>query len=248
MLQVFAGVGAFLALAAGLAAAAQADEACAPALAQATRLALVVTPNMQSIAATLRRFERSAPGTAWQEIGRAEPAVVGKGGLGWGWTFANDAKPGEPAKHEGDMRAPAGFYPLGRSFGLMPAGFGGYLWLVPEESFCVDDVRSTDYGRIVPHALAGKAVSGEKMWTVPLYRRGLTIDYPLNRAEKAGSCVFVHVWRSPRSGTAGCVALAEDNVKAMQEWAKPGTAVIGILPKAAFERFAGCLQGVSPPL
>jgi L,D-peptidoglycan transpeptidase YkuD (ErfK/YbiS/YcfS/YnhG family) len=247
MLQVFAGIGTFLAIAVGWAAAVQADDACPTTLAQATRLALVVTPSMQSVAATLRRFERSTPGAAWHEVGRAEPTVVGKGGLGWGWTFANDAKPGEPAKHEGDMRAPAGFYPLGRSFGLMPAGFAGYLWLVPEKSFCVDDARSADYGAIVPHAPAGKAVSGEKMCTVPLYRRGLTIDYPLNRAEKAGSCVFVHVWRSPRSGTAGCVALAEDNVKALQEWAKPGTAVIGILPTTAFQRFAACLPGVPPP-
>ena len=48
-------------------------------------------------------------------------------------------------------------------------------------------------------------------------------------------------------GRARGVALAEDNVKALQEWAKPGTAEIGILPKAAFERFAGRLPGVSPP-
>jgi L,D-peptidoglycan transpeptidase YkuD (ErfK/YbiS/YcfS/YnhG family) len=72
-------------------------------------------------------------------------------------------------------------------------------------------------------------------------------NYPANRAEKGGSCVFVHVWRSPKSGTAGCVALAEDGVRTLQDWAKAGTAVIGILPKAAFDRFAACLPGVSPP-
>lgn len=227
--------------------AAQAEDACPPALVQASRLVLVVTPSMQSVAATLWRFERGAPGAPWQEIGKAEPAVIGRGGLGWGWPFAKDARSGEPAKHEGDMRAPAGFYPLGRPFGLKPDGLANYLRLVPEESFCVDDLRSSLYGAIVPRAGAGKAASGEEMWRVPLYRRGLVVDYPANRAEKGGSCVFVHVWRSPKSGTAGCVGLAEGGVKTLQEWVQPGTAVIGILPKAAFDRFAACLPGVSPP-
>jgi len=44
----------------------------------------------------------------------------------------------------------------------------------------------------------------------------------------------------------GCVALAEDGVNVLQEWARPGAAVIGILPNAAVERFAACLPGVSP--
>jgi D-alanyl-D-alanine dipeptidase len=202
---------------------------------------------MQSVSATLRRFERVSAGAAWTEVGKPLPAVVGKSGLGWGWTSAGYAHDGEPAKHEGDKRAPAGFYPLGRPFGLSPATFAGYLRLEPEQSFCVDDTRSSFYGSIVPRAVAGKAMSGETMWTVPLYRRGLLVDYPANRYQKAGSCVFVHVWRGPQSGTAGCVALTEDGVKQLQSWAKRGTAAIGILPKAGFDRFQQCLPGISPP-
>jgi L,D-peptidoglycan transpeptidase YkuD (ErfK/YbiS/YcfS/YnhG family) len=114
-----------------------------------------------------------------------------------------------------------------------------------EESFCVADVRSPHYGEIVSRSVAGRSTSGEEMWKVPFYRRGLVVDYPANRTNKGGSCVFVHVWRSPSSGTAGCVALAEDGVKSLQEWARPGTAVIGILPYSAIERFATCLPGVS---
>jgi L,D-peptidoglycan transpeptidase YkuD (ErfK/YbiS/YcfS/YnhG family) len=202
---------------------------------------------MSSVSATLRRFERASPAVAWAEVGKARPAVVGKGGLGWGWTFAGSARDGEPAKHEGDKRAPAGFYPLGRPFGLSPAKLTGYLRLEPGQSFCVDDIRSSFYGSIVPRSVAGKTMSGEEMWTVPLYRRGLLVDYPANRYQKAGSCVFVHVWRGAGSGTAGCVALAEDGVEELQSWAKRGTAAIGILPSAGFDRFQSCLAGVSPP-
>jgi len=114
MLQVFARVGTAVAIVCGLTTFAQSDDSCPAALVQATRLLFVTTPNMRSVVATLRRFERSAPGSAWQEIGKAIPAVVGKNGLGWGWTFDAYARSGEPVKHEGDMRAPAGFYPLGR--------------------------------------------------------------------------------------------------------------------------------------
>ena len=109
------------------------------------------------------------------------------------------------------------------------------------------DAGSPHYGAIVSRAVAGKAVAGEEMWRVALYKRGLVVDYPPNRAGNAGSCVFIHIWRSPASGTAGCVALAEAGVKELQTWAKLGTAVIGILPKAAFDRFAACLPGVLAP-
>src|SRR5438105_699758 len=65
---------------------------CPTALADATRLVLVVSPTMSSVSATLRRFERASPASAWMEVGKAQPAVVGKGGLGWGWTFAGYAR------------------------------------------------------------------------------------------------------------------------------------------------------------
>lgn len=227
--------------------AAEATDSCPDVLTHATRLVLVVAPTMSDVAATLRRFERASPDMAWAEIGKAQPAVVGKAGMGWGWPFASYARESEPAKREGDKRAPAGFYPIGRPFGLVPVAVDGFLKLEPEQSFCVDDVRSSYYGRIVPKALAGKGTSGESMWTVPLYRRGLLVDYPANRVAKTGSCVFIHIWRSPANGTAGCVALPEKSVETLQNWARPGSAVIGILPVAALDRFSSCLPGISPP-
>ena len=48
-----------------------------------------------------------------------------------------------------------------------------YLWTPWRYAYLVDaDPNFPKGGRKgVPQALAGKAVSGEKMWTVPLYRR-----------------------------------------------------------------------------
>jgi L,D-peptidoglycan transpeptidase YkuD (ErfK/YbiS/YcfS/YnhG family) len=83
----------------------------------------------------------------------------------------------------------------------------------------------------------------EQMGGFSLYRRGLVVDYPSDRLRKSGSCIFIHVWRSRFKGTAGCIALPEPRVAALQRFAEPG-AVIAVAPAAALDRFGDCL----PPL
>ena len=60
------------------------------------------------------------------------------------------------------------------------------------------------------------------------------------RDGSAGSCIFIHVWRSPTTGTAGCVAVPEPRVEALQDFAAGG-AVLAILPRGALDRLPGCL-------
>jgi L,D-peptidoglycan transpeptidase YkuD (ErfK/YbiS/YcfS/YnhG family) len=78
---------------------------------------------------------------------------------------------------------------------------------------------------------------------LPMYRRGLVVDYPTDAKANAGSCIFIHVWRSPVTGTAGCVALPEARVQAVQDFSAEG-AVIAILPRPALSRLGGCLPTV----
>ena len=75
---------------------------------------------------------------------------------------------------------------------------------------------------------------------LPMYRRGLLVDYPTDAKRRAGSCIFIHVWRSPTTGTAGCVAVPEPRVEALQAFAEGGAA-LAILPHAALGRLRGCL-------
>ena len=76
---------------------------------------------------------------------------------------------------------------------------------------------------------------------LPMYRRGLLVDYPTDAKARAGSCIFIHVWHSPTTGTAGCVSLPEACAsKRCRNSAAPG-AVLAILPRAALARLAGCL-------
>src|SRR5262249_42999323 len=141
---------------------------------------------------------------------------------------------GEPIKVEGDKRAPAGIFAIGRSFGILASSRPNYLHVTPD-TICVNDPSSPAYNKIASRARIGPAVHAENMSRVlPMYRRGLVVDYPTDARAMAGSCIFIHVWRSPSSGTAGCVALPEPRVEALQEFSEGG-AVLAILPRGALD-------------
>jgi L,D-peptidoglycan transpeptidase YkuD (ErfK/YbiS/YcfS/YnhG family) len=236
--------GAILAvLAAGFAASARGAE-CPDALANTLGLVLVTTNDMRTAIAQVRRYTRASTGTPWVQEGVPEPAVVGVAGLGWGATFDSYKAGDEPVKVEGDRRTPAGVFRLGTSFGFAASSLPGHVVLQPDKSVCVDDVDSSHYNSIKSRLEAGAGTSGEEMWRIPLYRSGIFIDYPTDREKRRGSCIFVHIWRSPTTGTAGCIALPEARVKTLQAFARAG-AVIAILPAGALARFKGCLPPIN---
>jgi len=212
---------------------------CPPPLAQAKRLVLVTTQSMDTALATLQLFTRRSADMPWKPVGAAEPAVVGKAGLGWGYPFL-DAKEGEePEKVEGDNRTPAGFFRIGASFGFAPSRRPGYIELKSGETVCVEDPSSPLYNTITKRSDIG-AVLADDMRSSPFYRSGLFVDYPSDGATRRGSCILIHIWSAPDRGTAGCVGLPEARVEALQEFSRAGT-VIAILPATVFDRFPGCL-------
>jgi L,D-peptidoglycan transpeptidase YkuD (ErfK/YbiS/YcfS/YnhG family) len=144
-------------------------------------------------------------------------------------------------KHEGDKRTPAGVFEISRPFGFGPSSLPGYLRLRRGATFCVDDTRSPHYGKIVSRAQAGRGVSGEDMATIRLYRRGLVVNYPPNAARRAGSCIFIHVWRRPTSGTLGCIATSDVNIQRLQTFISGHRAALAILPETARDRLGNCL-------
>lgn len=231
-----AAVLAFVILIAGQAAWAQ---SCLEPLASARRLVLVVADTPSSTTATVERFERDTPNAPWQLSGGAASAIIGHQGLGWAYAFRGFARNGEPVKVEGDKRAPAGFYKIGRSFGFTVSDRANYM-RITEGTTCVDDLSSRAYNTITTRAEVGSKVHGENMWRVPEYARGLLVEYPTNRKARAGSCIFIHLQLPGKTGTSGCVALLEPQLEAVQDFAADG-AVLAVLPRQALGRFKGCL-------
>ena len=222
-------------------------ETCPKPIAEASRLVLVTTRSMDTELATLQLFIRPSTNRPWKRVSAAEPAVVGKAGLGWGYPFLDFKESEEPEKFEGDNRTPTGFFRIGPSFGFGPSGRPGYIELKSGETVCVEDPSSPFYNTITKRSDIG-SVEADDMRSGPLYRSGLFVEYPSDRASRRGSCIFIHIWSAPDTGTAGCVGLPEARVRALQKFSQAG-AVLAVLPEAAFNRFPSCLPvaSVRPP-
>lgn len=213
---------------------------CPPPLGDAVRLVLVTTPSMDSAKARLQLFTRADAQSPWSAAGEAEPAVVGKAGLGWGFTFRQLKRQDEPEKFERDKRTPAGVFEIGPSFGFAGSKRPRHIKIEAKETLCVEDPASPHYNTITKRSIIGPQTRADYMSDTSLYRYGLFVGYPSDRASRRGSCIFIHIWQSPDKGTAGCVGLPEDRVRALQDFAAAG-AVLAVLPQTALDRFAGCL-------
>jgi len=214
-------------------------QSCPQPLASATKLVLVVADPMSSTAAVLRQFERASPGAPWRAVGGSESALIGYRGVAWAHSFRAFARDHEPVKIDGDKRVPAGFFPIGRSFGFAASPRADYL-RVTTGTVCIDDPSSPAYNTITTRDKIGWKVHGENMWRIPQYRRGLLIDYPTDAKARAGSCIFIHLRLPASTGTNGCVALPEPQLASLQDFARSG-AVLAVVPRQALPRFKGCL-------
>jgi L,D-peptidoglycan transpeptidase YkuD (ErfK/YbiS/YcfS/YnhG family) len=214
-------------------------QACPPLMQAAERLVLVTVPNVTSSAGTLRLYERRA-NAGWASVGTAQLVNVGTRGVAWGPTFRALAADGEPLKVEGDKRSPAGFYTVGRPFGFAPSALARYLQLRADH-VCVEDPASPVYNAITTEQALGRRTGTENMGRMPRYRRGLVIDYPTDAAAKAGSCIFIHIWKGPGRSTEGCLTMPEPRVAALQRFADEHPTVLAVLPQAAVGKFGDCL-------
>jgi len=132
-------------------------------------------------------------------------AVIGKKGL------ASIGK-----KKEGDLKTPAGLYPIGVAFGTRPLALKmDYKYITAEDKF-IDDVTSKQYNTWVSGSTNAK--SYESMFIEP-YAFGAVINYNRNPTiAAAGSAIFIHLWRSPSSPTAGCIALEKKHLLRLLHW------------------------------
>jgi L,D-peptidoglycan transpeptidase YkuD (ErfK/YbiS/YcfS/YnhG family) len=215
-------------------------QSCPVVMQTASRLILVTVPSLTSSAGMLRLFERPREGADWRLVHGAQPVMVGRRGVGWSRAFRDLAGDNEPLKVEGDERTPAGIYPVGRPFGFEPSALANYLQLT-FDTVCVEEPSSPAYNTITSRKLVGRSVGKDIMRASSLYRRGLLVDYPTDGADKAGSCIFLHVWRNSSSGTSGCVVMPEKRVVALQEFANKHATVVAIIPESALHRLSDCL-------
>jgi len=70
------------------------------------------------------------------------------------------------------------------------------------------------------------------------YRWLIVVDY--NRRDPrpgAGSCIFLHIWKSPDKGTAGCTAMPEEDLLTILRWLQnEKNPLLVQLPRAEYEK------------
>jgi len=209
----------------------------------AKKLIVVTSAGWNDVNGTMTRYERH--GKSWKKIAEPSAIVVGKNGMAWDSLFparSNDAA--APIKHEGDGRSPAGVFRISHSFGFAPKITAGefYIPLTPTTE-CVDDVQSKYYNQIVDR-LNVKDVdwnSSEKMRQVDGYRYGAVVAYNDPPASGRGSCIFLHIWSAPGSGTAGCTAMTEADAQKLLPWLDEKTVLVQ-MPEAEYSRVKAQLQ------
>lgn len=189
-------------------------------IAQADQLIVVITKDWQSVQGQLWYLQKNSNGS-WLVIKSAKPVVVGKSGLAWAKS-SYEKLASAPLKQEGDNKAPAGVFSLGKTFGfsdevLLKSGY------VPLKTGirCIDDSNSQYYNQIVDSDstdIKKDWQSAENMPEVSIYKYGIEVLYNTDPAKaKKGSCIFMHIWKSPETGTEGCTAMSEDDIKAIQQ-------------------------------
>ncbi|HEY3973422.1 MAG TPA: hypothetical protein VGM18_10480 [Candidatus Sulfotelmatobacter sp.] len=222
--------------------------------AASTQMAVVTTADWNAVEGWLQRYDRAIPGAAWVPVGEPISVVVGKHGLGWGVGVVAIDYPkirdmSDPVKKEGDGTAPAGVFALGTSFGYATEPLLGskmpYLHLTASIE-CVDDPNSKYYNRVIDRsAVSPDWNSSEHMRSIGEYRWGIVIDHngivtdvkSHPPVPGAGSCVFLHIWRGPGQGTAGCTAMPQIDLETLLTWLDPKRKPLLLqLPEAEYAR------------
>ena len=179
----------------------------------------------------MRLYERAGPGQPWREVSpRPQFISFGLCGLAWGrGLHGSNLGDGGELKKEGDVRSPAGVFGLGTRFGFAdrPPGAAATLGAdgqttdylkVTQDIQCVEDASSKSYNTVVDRNKTTVDWKGEDRMGDPktrgkLFKWGVVVDQNPDHVPGGGSCVFIHIWKAPGSGTAACTAGDEGTVR-----------------------------------
>jgi L,D-peptidoglycan transpeptidase YkuD (ErfK/YbiS/YcfS/YnhG family) len=129
-------------------------------------------------------------------------------------------------KREGDLKTPAGVFPLRGGFGIYGNPGLDLGWFrVDSRDVWVDDSKSSLYNTHQRTPASGRWTSAEPLDNAPSYNYAQVIGYNEARTPGRGSAIFLHVDHG--SGTAGCVSVPTSHLLSIFRWERPG-AVIAI--------------------
>lgn len=183
------------------------------------QLVVAIAPSWDGSRGKLQCFDRRGGGP-WERVFAAPvPVLFGRAGLAWGRGVL--AGEGGVVKREGDGRAPAGVFRLGKIYGDPPSAPRGVRYpyhQVTRWDAWVDDPRNPHYNRHVrvdPRGPVPEWFEGQRMrlgdpayhWLIEVRHNA---DPPV---PDLGSAIFLHTRRGPDRPTAGCTVMARADLE-----------------------------------
>lgn len=214
------------------------------AIVESRQLVVVTAKSWEAVDGELQCYERGSSGEAWRAVGELIPVAVGRNGLAWGAGLHEKAIESGPVKKEGDGKAPAGIFGLSSAFGYVAKDRAAGIKLPYTQAVatleCVDDPQSPYYNKILDRKSVNHPnwKSSEQMLRRDeLYRWGVVVDHNAAREPGCGSCIFLHIWKGPGQGTAGCTAMERSKIEWLLSWLDPKKKPVLVqLPRAEFDR------------
>jgi L,D-peptidoglycan transpeptidase YkuD (ErfK/YbiS/YcfS/YnhG family) len=219
------------------------EKEVSPVPAGTLQIVLVRSASWNATTGVLRRFERTQGG-AWQPQGEPASVNLGRHGMAWGRGLQATNGAG-PVKKEGDERSPAGVFALGPAFGYteaLPDGAKRYPYVhITRAISCIEDKKSRFYNQVIDHATVVQAdwsARDDMLRADGLFRWGVVVEHNTrDTVPGAGSCIFLHIWRGPGKGTAGCTAMPTVAVEETIRWLDPShRPVLVQLPESEYTR------------
>ncbi len=175
------------------------------------QLLVVTTPSLHAVEGTMIPYNLDEKGE-WRQAWSPFAVVVGRNGMAC-------------VKREGDGCSPIGCFPLVQAFGKETAPSVRMPYLAIEGLEGVDDPDSRYYNRLVRSAEISDRdwESSERMDDYAVeYAWGVVVGYNWEAPKPhAGSCIFLHIWKTPHDGTAGCTAMEAEEMRKLVEWLDP---------------------------
>lgn len=150
----------------------------------------------------------------WKELYRC-PAYVGKNGVG--------------KTVEGDKKTPLGTYNLTTPFGIKddPGAKMAYTKVTKYHYWCGAS-DSGYYNQLVDERVTDRKHTSSDEYLINykgVYNYCMFIDYNASGEPHKGSCIFLHCTGSNKY-TAGCVAVSEEAMKKIIQWARDGVKIV----------------------
>lgn len=185
---------------------------------------VVTTADWKANYGKLNFYEKNRHTKKWEPKLKDISVVIGVKGMAWGIGLHDSTKISGKIKHEGDTCSPAGIFKLVTAFGasdISKVDTKMNYFKADSTMFCVDDVHSKYYNRIVNIDSVQKDWKrAEKLKLKSHFYKycifvGHNTDKPI---QGRGSCIFIHLWDIDENppekyyGTSGCTAMSEENI------------------------------------